>query len=262
MANQKKRAPRRPRRRAPRKGRKAPVAMKDMASVVARTASINLTGNKTWFLYNFALTNSDRAKQVAGSYQEYRIAKVECVFKPLFDTFQSSTTSTLGVPTMYAVVDKQGSFVPQYTDLYALKQAGVKARRLDDKIIKYSFAPAILLDSSDSGSPPGAAPLVSTAGQIKVSPWLPTNASAGNTTSQFTPNSVDHRGIVFYVETPGVGAGVQPIGTLEVVLHYQFRKPLAQAPTPVGDDTWAQIDADTMTEVEKAIPLGKVNTAE
>lgn len=243
--------------RRQRKARRARVPRKvvggnDGAKIVTRTAAFNINANKGYSLYNFSLTNSERAKGVAKWYQEYRIAKVECTFKPAYDTFP--ITQNVAVPHLYMVVDKLGVYNGKYTDLFALKQAGASARRLDDKLVKKTFTPGVLLSSSDSGSPPAAAPTNSIAGSLKVAPWLPTGAEiAVTSTTPWTANSIDHRGLVIYVDMPNAPIGTQFVGQVEVVLHYQFRKALAQATAPLSDDAWAHIDCDTMTEVPKPL---------
>lgn len=191
---------------------------------------------------------------IAKAYQEYRITKVDITFKPSYDTFPTSGGGGIAVPALYGVVDKFGAYSLNYTDLYALKQAGAKARRMDDKVFTISFKPAVLLSSSDAGSPPGA-PVNTTAGAVKVSPWLPTNASAGDPVTAWTPNSVDHRGYIFYIDQPNAPTD-QFVAQVEIVVHYQFRKALTQAPAPVAEDKRGRIDVDTMTEVGKVLPLG------
>lgn len=212
--------------RRARRGRKLSVpralVQRDVATICARTKSFNLTANKIFGLYNWSLTTSSRAVAVARAYQEYRISRVDVFIKPAYDTFMPA--SGLAVPMLYGVIDKPGAFPFQVIDLESLKQAGARARRLDDKTVRLSFKPAVLLSSDDSGSPPGPSPVNAIAGAVKTSPWLPTNANAGANTGAWTPNSVDHRGYVFIIDQPNAQAGTF-CAQVETVIHYQFRRP-------------------------------------
>lgn len=193
-----------------------------------------------------------RAKTIAQGYQFYRIAKVEVKWKPLCDTFTNAQavgpTTGLSVPQLYYMVDKANTF-PTNSTLETLRQAGAKPVRLDDKNITRSFAPAVHLASDDGGS--GPASVVETAGMMKVSPWITTNANAGGITQTWTPNSVDHRGLLFYIEQFAANNDAF-VATAEVVVHYQFKKPLwtvgAEGPTV------HRIDLDTATIVPPELP--------
>lgn len=183
---------------------------------------------------NFALTNSQRAKAVAAAYQFYRISKIELMWKPQADTFiatQATTGSQVSVPYLYYLVDKANN-LPVAWSINMLKSAGAKPRRLDDKTLKATFKPAVYLTSTDS--PVSGALVAENSALIRTSPWLATNANAGNGTSGvgWAPSSVDHHGIAFYIEQTNQSAGMIP-ALLTIRIHYQFKKPV-WASTPPG----------------------------
>lgn len=210
----------------------------DFASCVDTLGVIDVSANTPYALQNIALTNSARAKTIAQGFQFYRISKVEVIWKPVVDTF----SGTMSVPTLYYMVDKSNTF-PSNTDLASIKQAGAKPHTLNELMYKMSFRPAVQITSSDS--PAGAAPVTETAGVVKTSPWITTNANAGTFGSGglWAPNSVDHRGLVFAVEQRISGA--TQVATAEVRIHYQFKKAI-WFPTAT-DSTVNVIDLDTMT---------------
>jgi len=207
----------------------------DFASCRDTLGLVSIQPNQIYTMQNVALTNSARAKAIAQGFQFYRIAMVEVRWKSSIDTYVGSST----VPHVYYMVDKSNTF-PSNTDLQSLKQAGAKPRRLDDKMVVCRFKPAVHLVSDDSAG--GPAPVAETAGVMRVSPWITTNANAGEP-SLWAPNSVDHRGLIFAVEQtiPGNIA----VGTAEVILHFQFKKALWQ-PTSTEPNVNV-IDLDTLT---------------
>lgn len=200
---------------------------------------INATGNgssgspsATYGFYNFALTNSARATQVAQGFQEYRISKVEVHFKPCADTFDANVVGTgasPSIPYLYYMIDKTGSLANATTNTQVLKQAGAKPIRLDDRTIKVHWRPAVQIGSSDSAG--GPAPVSELAAAYKISPWLTTNANAAEGTT-WAPNSVDHMGLTFGCEQPR-GPFPTTVASVSIRVTYEFRKPLWYvAPTP------------------------------
>ena len=162
---------------------------RDIASCSDTLALSSIMPNTPYSLVNIALTNSIRAKTIAQGYQFYRIARVDVQWKPQFDTFTAGGTSS--APNLYYMVDKANTF-PFNATVDTLKQAGAKPVRLDERIITRSFKPAVHVGSDDNNG--GAAPVLETAALIKVSPWITTNANAGQGTTLWAPNSVDFFG--------------------------------------------------------------------
>lgn len=177
-----------------------------------------LTANKLYGMYNWSLTNCDRAVQVAAAYQFYRITKVEVKVKPSFDTFtQAGATS---VPYLYYLIDKAGNFVNStQLSFNSIRDAGAKPVRFDDKTKTIVIKPAVLTSVNDgqATSNPFA--------QYKVSPWLTTNANNLITSGVWAPNSTDHYGMVLGVEQDNVGTGTLLAYDVDMVIHFQFKKP-------------------------------------
>jgi len=218
----------------------------DFASCRDNLGVVPIQPNQTYSLNNIALTNSARAKAIAAGFQFYRISMVEVRWKASIDTYVGSST----VPHVYFMVDKANTF-PVGSDLTTLKQAGAKPRRLDDKMVVCRFKPAVNLTSDDAAG--GPAPVTETAGITRVSPWITTNANAGEA-SPWAPNSVDHRGLIFAVEQ--VIPGNIAVGQMEVILHFQFKKALWQPAS--SEPNVNVIDLDTLTVIPPTPPEGKL----
>lgn len=221
----------------------------ETASCVDTLAEISLLPNTPYILQTIALTNSARALAIAQAYQFYRISKVEVKWKPLFDTFATNGTST--VPSLYYMVDKANTF-PTTSSLDTLKQAGAKPVRLDDKTVTRSFKPAVHIGSDDAAG--GPAPVSQLAALTKVSPWITTNANAGSTGSAWAPNSVDHRGLIFYLEQAVSPAAPFTIAQVEIVLHFEFKKPL-WVTTATAERTAYILDLDNKVAVPPKPPV-------
>lgn len=220
------------------------------ASVIDEvTLDYQCNNNVAYTLKNFALTNSTRAKIVAAAYQYYRITKVELMWKPQADTFialNNNIGSQVSVPYLYYLIDKASTLPPAWT-LSMIRAAGAKPRRLDDKTLSVSFKPACYITSTDS--PPGGALVAENAAMMRTSPWLATNANAGNGTTGtvWQPSSVDHHGLSFFIEQTNQAQGMIP-ALLTVRLHYEFKKPLwSTVPQGVHEPEPATIiDADLL----------------
>lgn len=214
----------------------------EYASCVDTVGEITLLPNTPYILQNMSLTNSARATSIGQSYQFYRISKVEVKWKAMFDTF--ATTGNSSVPNLYYMIDKANTFSGTST-LDTLKQAGAKPVRLDDKTITRSFKPAVHLGSDDSAG--GPAPVSELQAVLKVSPWITTNANAGEPAAAWAPNSVDHRGLIFFIEQL-VAVPNFTLATVEIVLHFEFKKPL-WVPAAGQTQTAYTIDLDKKTAI-------------
>lgn len=219
---------------------------RDVASCSDNLGVINIVANTPYSLQNIALTNSTRAKTIAQAYQFYRITKVEVKWKPYRDTFAQGGIT---VPNLYYMIDKANTY-PSNSTIDTLKRAGAKPRRLDDKIVSVSFAPAVHIVSDDGAS--GPATTVETAGITKVSPWITTSSNAGGSGATWSPNSVDHRGLIFIVEQTSFSS-VEGVCSAEVVVHFEFKKPLWYSST--GESTVRVVDLDTMEVLEPGASL-------
>lgn len=211
-----------PRRRMARRGKKSvPRALTtrgQFAKITETLGSQNIMPNTYYYNYNVQLTGSARAVQVAQAYQFYRISSVTYKFKPIYDTFIANGSAAASVPQLYWRIDREAS-LPLNSTLNTLKATGAKPTRFDDKIVSVKFKPAVSISTSDN-------PLTNAiAGPYKVSPWLPTQNSATSVTSGFAPNSVDHRGLTWYIDM-GQSTGIQTIGQVEIMVTYEFKNAL------------------------------------
>lgn len=223
--------------------------------VLQNEFSMNATGNgasgspsQAYGFYNFSLSTSPRASAVAQGYQEYRISKVEMFVKPVADTFDANLINTGGspsVPHLLYMIDKTATFDSNGTNSQTLKQAGAKPIRLDDRTIKIQFKPAIQIGSSEVL--PGPAPIGELSATYKTSPWITTNANAGEAGSAWAPNSVDHMGVVIAAEQPR-GSLPTAVASVSFRITYEFRKPLWYvAPTPGVE--LVKVDLDQLGKV-------------
>lgn len=212
-----------------------------VCDVLTSELPINATGSgaagnpsQAYGFYNFALTNSSRAVQIAAGFQEYRIAKVEVTVKPVADTFDAGTIAAGGtnsLPYLYYMIDRTGAFSNNGTTSQVLKNAGAKPIRLDDKTIKIQWKPTVQIGSSDAAG--GPAPVSELAAAYKTSPWLTTNANAAEPTSAWAPNSVDHMGLILAAEMPR-GQFPANVATISIRITYEFRRALWYVAPPTG----------------------------
>lgn len=118
--------------------------------------------------FKFSLSALSRAPIVATCYQYYRITGIRMSIKPRYDTFEALGTNE--VPWLFRMIDKSGAFT-NTTTVPQLEALGCRPIRFDDKIIKSSLTPSVVI--------------ASTAGVVisKTSPWIPTfQAGAENFT--------------------------------------------------------------------------------
>lgn len=204
------------------------------------------TTNFIYGLYNFSLTTCDRAVRVARAYQFYRIRKVEIKFKPKYDTFIAGATQA-AKGYLYYLVDKTGSIYNSSTNFNSMRDAGAKPVVFDEKTRTVSFAPGILNQVLDVGT---TVPPSNPFAQVKTSPWLTTNAHNLQATTPWAPNSTDHLGISFGVETEG------PLSysyDVDIVIHYQFKK--ARSESTAGGVPYQRVDLNDLAYPDPAAGL-------
>lgn len=208
----------------PRTGYRSRLAKSEFASMKETYEFATLDNNTGYIDYENALARNSRASQIAQGYREYRITKVEYIFKPTLDTFQGPMLGGSTIPYLYAMVDRVGALA-DFTTADQLREMGAKPRRLDDKSLRVVFKPAVLeytLDKNGSSNQ-FARPL--------VSPWLSTdkNNSVDPAGPGWAPSSIDHLGLAWILESGG-GNTVLNQYNVEVVTHFQFRKPNLNKP--------------------------------
>lgn len=188
-----------------------------------------LDSNTMYQSYNVALSQFPRARTVAQGYQQYRIKRIAYKISPLLDTFQSGSNTS--IPYLYYMVDRTKNLLAANT-VDVLQKVGAKPRRVDDKIITFSYTPSVLTGTLDVNPPSGQTQTNFT--QYKVGPWLNTRDSEID--SIWNPDTTDHQGIKWIVESStGTSIGYK----MEMIVEFEFKKPSYQcvfvegAPPPV-----------------------------
>lgn len=203
-------------RRRTRVPRRVPSSSSDMACHTEQHEFSLLDMNEAYLDYQVSLARFTRATQIAKSFREYRITKVEYDFIPQNDTFAPG--STLAVPWLYVGRDPTGS-LKNVNDEAQFSELGFKPIRFDDKTIRKTFKPAVLdyVYDQNNGTNTWARPI--------YSPWLATNKINDNPAIPgFTPSSIDHLGIVWAVYTTPKTVGVAQY-IVRMRAHFEFRKP-------------------------------------
>jgi len=214
----------RPRRRLLRKRKSMPKRryVRKYKSIATNTASVKECyqlavpdGNMVFFRsIQLADIIYDRSQTVASAYQQFRIKYVKMTFKPSADTFPAVAGNV--IPQLYFMKDLANA-IPTNATADTLFSMGCRPRRMDDKNLVYYWKPSTLVADI-------TAPNVVTASQIRITPWLSTNANSGNPGAAWAPSTVDHLGSVFYVTKINPGDAIQYTVDVEVV--FQFRKPV------------------------------------
>lgn len=192
--------------------------VKEWASMTESVVPGTLAPNTNYASYNLSLAQLPRAINVAKSYQYYRIKRVTYVIKPNSDTFTPGVTT--GLPYLYYMIDRTQQFQSGFT-VDMLRSAGAKPRRVDEKTIEFSYTPSVLNLTYDATV--GSAANVS----YKMCPWLPTRDIAQ--VGVWNPNSTDHQGIAFHIQSDGGGAGLG--FSFERRFEIEFKKPIIQRPS-------------------------------
>lgn len=205
----KKRSTRPPRKAPRRKARKAKSNVPDMAKCSVKRTLALANGNQMYNVSNIALGDFPRAVNVAKSYQFYRIVSVKMTWKPAYDTYSTATLQQK--PNLYVMMNKSAA-IPTGLTLEGLKQLGARPRAFDERPLNTTWSPTVLNDSQNN--------LGSVAASYRVSPWLITNLAPDSV--GWSPSFVQHNGIMWYMETPGV---VQQI-YVEIECQFEFKKPL------------------------------------
>lgn len=184
---------------------------------VADSESNQIYGSNT-----FALSQFDRAVQVAKAYQEFRITSCRWTFKPQFDTFAANTdaATALRVPQFYYMIDKAQA-IPLNATIATLRSMGAKPRRFDDKNVYVTYAPAVQGSVWDGGA-------ATVPSMPRTSPWLSTNATPDGA---WNPNTIDHGGLFYYLDAGVLPGDGQYEFSVELEVQFEFRKPLIPIPT-------------------------------
>lgn len=221
-----------PRARKAGKRRSKAMSQPDMARCsVTRTLSGGVT-NQMFAYGDFNLASYDRARGIAQYYQRYRITGIKITWKPEYDTFALNPAGpNVAKPNIYYMIDKSGS-IPNNVTLEGLKQAGAKPHAFDEKPFSVQWKPSVLNEVQTFG-------LLSAGAGYKISPLLSTDANPNNI-GAWTPSSVNHLGIKWYIECAGGNLGVNH----EVEVQFEFYKAVmpSLAAVPAKGLAYAVID--------------------
>lgn len=178
--------------------------------------------------YDFTIAGIVGARPLAHApeYALYRISKVVLKYKPTADTFVSNPAfigggGAVSVPNLYWKMNRFAD-APAAFDAQDLKRLGARPFRLDDKTYTMSYRPNILLSRATDPANPGAGG--SDSGQLKMTPWLSTDATLMSPNA-FAPSTTVHWGHFFIVDCAVNGAGTQPVATLDITIYYEFKNP-------------------------------------
>lgn len=157
-----------------------------------------------------------RAPLVAQAFQEYRITGLEFRILPLKDTFISTGSDT--IPNLYWINDPMNALRNNMTET-DFQTLGVKPVRVDDKIIKRTLKPTVIVVAAPQGT---GFPSIG-----KKSPWLSTNGGFTPVTT-WSPSTVTHYGAKWLITNSFAG---NPSYAVQVTATYQFRRPLLAPPS-------------------------------
>lgn len=179
--------------------------------------------NQVLRLDNINLSQFDRLTQIARAYQYFRITKVEMKFKPLADTFLSTGAigSTGSVPYFYWLINKSDTL--QVASFNAMRDAGSKPRRFDDKTVTVSWTPSVAQGVALSE------PNITTSfATYRNAPWLSTNQNVmlPGGTSTWAASTVPHQGLIYGVQQDYLPSETQLFYGVEITVYTQYKKPL------------------------------------
>lgn len=204
--------------------------VREQAGASYTTNSAPLMPNQPYSFMNFSLSAaSSRVVNIGKAYQFFRIKRITWHVRPAYDTFGGGTSlSGASVPNLYWMIDKEEQFNPVTTSLQTLKAAGAKPIRCDDKLITKQFRPAVLFPAGDI-SASGGAPVTYGVGMKKMSPWLPTNVNAydSSPTALWNPSTIDHLGLILCIDQDTVDPAGKPAAYVSFDVEFEFKKPLS-----------------------------------
>lgn len=213
----------------------------------SQTLQLSNDANNTVYRYDTTrLAAFDRLCLIAQAYQYYRITKVEMRFKPFYDTYSGpldSAPATSTVPYFHWLINRGDNV--DINSFNALRDAGAKPIRFDDKTIKVQWRPSVLNYVRDMSSAGIVQPVFN---QGRISPWLATNQNAGLNSPTWKASEIEHIGILYGVEADY--APQQLYYGTEVTVHVEFKKPLNQPGTPLNATPAVQKETKPKDQVD------------
>ena len=155
--------------------------------------------NAVFRLDDVNLSQFDRLSHIARAYQYFRIKKIEYKIKPYADTFLDTNLvgNTGSVPYFYYLIMKSDTLNDTLGGFQALREAGAKARRLDDRSINITWTPTVA-----TGVALSETNITTNFASYRTSPWLSTNKNVmlpGGSTV-WAPSEVPHLGLLYGAE--------------------------------------------------------------
>lgn len=189
--------------------------------------------NAVFRLDDINLSQFDRLSHIARGYQYFRIKRVDYKIKPYADTFINTPAigSTGSVPYLYWLIMKSDTLNSVVNGFDGLRDAGAKARRVDENSINISWRPTVA-----QGVAISEPNITSSFATYRTSPWLSTNKNVmlpGGVTT-WAPSEVPHLGLLYGVEQNFVNPAEVLVYGVEVTVHMEFKKPLPFSNSP-GD---------------------------
>lgn len=219
-----------------------PMTKKNVAKASQILKMTQLQSGAIYSVANLSLRAFDRLTNIGRNYQFYRIAKVVFRFKPLYDMFGQNLAQG-SVPYFYFIIDKGYNLSAQNTATFnALRDAGAKPIRLDDKTITVAWRPCVAVGVGDISQTGGPSQTFSMA---RRSPWLDTNANSATPTLPWAANGTDHRGIAFGVEQDILTGGTTQIPYIaSIEVFFEFKDPIPVNNPPGAADKRVILDLE------------------
>lgn len=226
--------------------RRVPRAITTNTASVRENYTVSVPdGNMTYFSVALANTPFNRAQAVASSFQEYRIKYCKLIFKPSADTFPIASGNI--IPQLYFQMNKYQA-LPTGATLQQLLDMGCRPIRFDDKNVVRAWKPVVLL-GADTTNPA----ILATTSVVKTTPWLSTNALAGNPAS-WAPSDIEHLGCVFIVQKPNPATPAVNYN-VDVEIVFQFRRPLSLGIAPGAYQTISNGEVVLHEAPQRPLPL-------
>jgi len=189
---------------------------------IVETINYETVNPNTMYGNLITLADTTRALAMAANFQWYRITAVEWKYKPLFNTFQDSISTTVSSPSkpeFYSIMNRNGNF-PANT-LLELKEQGAIARSFARNLnIKYKPNTLLLASIANTDGT-----TVANANELKFNAWLPCSQTVAiSPSSDWT--AIPYYGHQFYIdqEIPTQAANPE-IASLEARVVIEFKGP-------------------------------------
>lgn len=196
------------------------------------------------FNFTHALSDFNRAQEVAHAYKYYRCAKVELIFVPYATFAQTNGLAAGRMPQLYFTIDRVNNMLITPTEAEMLER-GISPK-LFKRTYKFMYKPNLLQSvqmecrqpSDGAGTPLGIDVLNAVNSIPLFNKWLPTQQSAawqppggatqlGQTVPQnaVNPYALKYYGAVAVIDIEG--GNNQQIGDLMVKVTWEFKSPRA-----------------------------------